>query len=197
MRESYSQAQNTRAEVVLQPDWLQHVSDELQLNTHRNAHTHTHTHVRAQGMYNKLYILHYTSILSEQITTYFLLWQCFLDGDVHLFYDAFPLSLLYPTSHFRFKQIRATQWEHLFHHVHTRPHHCTTHLSAHRITWTHLTLLKRACCNTHSISTNDHSVSFCKITGSFCFFHILCTSGKPQLAPLNADSNVLHWPQFQ
>ncbi len=36
-REGYSQAQNTRAQFRLQPHWLQHVSDELQLNTHKHT----------------------------------------------------------------------------------------------------------------------------------------------------------------
>lgn len=39
-REGYSQAQSTRAEFILQPDWLQHVSDELQLNTHKHRDKH-------------------------------------------------------------------------------------------------------------------------------------------------------------
>lgn len=112
-------------------------------------HVQTHTLVLREWDC-KLEILHHTSILSERITKYFLLWQCFLDGDVHLFYDAFPLSLLYPTSHFRFQQIRATQWEHTFHHVRTHPHHCTTRLSAHGITWPFWSV-PAACCNTHSL----------------------------------------------
>lgn len=50
MTDLYSQAQNTGAEFVLQPDWLQHVSDELQLNTQ----THTDTHLSTWAAYARL-----------------------------------------------------------------------------------------------------------------------------------------------
>lgn len=211
MREGYSQAQNTRVQFVLQPDWLQHVSDEFQLNTQ----THTLVVWRGDAPLDSNEIFYSTCSSRQKPGNFAHRASCPWPEKRHcsvlnLFLTS--LFLFSPVPIFISSEVQPSG-SHITARTRTWPHHFTTYLSSHRTTQLHLTHLKRAHCmlkHAYSFfffSTNDHSPNSCRITGrqsaSFTSWH---TSGKPSVSPPrthtpqhspNVNNKVLPWPQWE
>jgi len=95
--------------------------------------------------------------------------------------------------------------------THAHPHHFTTHLSAHEINRMHLTHLKPVCyvpvhTHTHThkhvthslLSTNDHSLISCGITGRQSASFTSCKPvGNPPPAALNAEVTPASWSDLR
>lgn len=154
-REDYSQAQNTLAKFILQPDCLQYVSDELQLNTHK----HRDTHVSASGkrcsirfQWN-IFPQHAARVTALEMTVW-RTWKnmqfrhnvpammMFSSGKCTLvLWTLSPLpSFFFPTSPFHFHWTRATEGvksrcEHMFQHApslsHSLGHIIAPHIRQH------------------------------------------------------------------
>lgn len=194
----YSQAQNTRAKFLLQPDWLQHVSNELQLQTHkhRNRHMSVLRERNAQLDQNILLNMQLGSRPGNFAQGKHLVlthvkpkktrcddvsfWErntCSTTSSPH-----FPLSFS-PTSHFRFHTTRAT-----FAHAHKRtlihilpPQICQYPGSFPR-TWL-VRNVPAACRSMAHIHTCFHKSPLSQPLRNnrkkMCLSHILHTSGKP------------------
>lgn len=163
------------AQFVLQPDWLQHVSDELQLNTQ----THTLVIWRGDAPLHSNETFSLTCSLRQKPGNFAHCASCPKDlkketlqfsgisirknvnslTSFFFYFHRFPFSF----------PLKYNPVHHTLQHTHTQPHHFTTHLSLYRIIQLHLTHLKRARCmleHAYSFfSTNDHSPNSCKITG--------------------------------
>ncbi len=164
VREGYSQAQNTRAEFILQPDWLQHVSDELQLNTHRDTHMLVLREGDARLDSNETFCSSHRPGNFAQHKH--LVWNtCNLD--IFFCYDeVFFLSSL---PYFVFllpiflsseqEQRNGSGCDHEFQHAssRTRPHHFTTHLSASSFECTWLVRTVPAACWNARTHTRAHT----------------------------------------